>query len=205
MSSSKLFRTAYRGYNKEDVNNYIIAINKELEDSQKRFTTLVNESNTKAQNDFRRIQELLCEQESFRAAVCQLEELTAENEALKKDLEALRKETAEKERTAETAEAYDNLCAKAGEVLVIASNTADSILKKANDEAEKIINEATDKKDSMIKNITETATNAADGLSEYIKNAVDECIDRINSSIRAVEALKDVPEDTIPVMKYQKS
>ena len=205
MSSSKLFRTAYRGYNKEDVNNYIVAINKELEASQNRFATLVNESNTKAQNDFTKIQQLLKEQENYRETVCRLEELKAENEALKKELEALQKEAAAKERSAETAEAYDNLCAKAGEVLVIASNTADSILKKANDEAEKIINEATDKKDSMIKNITETASTAADGLSEYIKNAVDQCIDRINSSIRAVEALKNAPEDTVPIMKYREN
>lgn len=88
--------------------------------------------------------------------------------------------------------------------MVIASTTADGILKRANDEANKIINDATDKKETMFKNISETASDAADGLSEYIKNAVDECIGKINSSIRRVEALKNTPEDKIPVFKIQR-
>lgn len=206
MSSSQLFRMSKYGYNKEDVNNYIIAINNELSATSVRLNRVSDElfaEQKKNADEIARLNALLNSAENKLSSLSSVE---LENQQLKERISLLQAEMeeAEKKNAEVDNSVYENLCAKAGEVLVIASTTADGILKKANDEANKIISDATDKKETMFKNISETASDAADGLSEYIKNAVDECIGKINSSIRRVEALKNTPEDKIPVFKIQR-
>ena len=210
MSSTQLFRTSLNGYKKEDVNDYIIAINNELtavSTLQNKLSDELCSVQRKTADEIAHLNTLL---KSAEQKLSELSSVQEENLQLKEQISLLRaeKEDAEK-KLADGCESiysstYDNLCAKAGEVLVIASTTADSILKKANDEANRIISDASDKKDSMFKDISETASTAADGLSDYIKNAVDECIGKINSSIRRVEALKNAPEEKIPVFKIDR-
>ncbi len=204
MSSSQLFRKAGRGYNKEDVNSYVLSVNNELRDAQNRYDKLVSDSNSKAEKDYMTIYELQKKLDIAKASEERIEALENEIRSLREENAALKEENERSAENEKNAQAYENLCTKAGEVLVIASNTADDILKKANDEAEKIVSDATDKKDSMMKNISETASDAADGLSDYIKKAVEDCISRINSSIKEVEALKDLPDGSFPGIGFNK-
>lgn len=200
MVENQVFRKATRGYNKDDVNKFIASLNSEILESQKRYDKLASDSNAKSEKDYYIIMELREKITALEALKEQNESLEAENAALKNQLEELK--SSKNEEAARNNQEYDNLCSKAGEILVIASNTADSILKKASEEADKIIGSATAKKDSMIKNITDTASTAADGLGDYIRGAVDACIEKINASIQSVDFLKDVPSEEIPVMSY---
>lgn len=190
MSSSKLFKTAAGGYKKEDVNKYIISINKEIAALQAKYEQLCTQNDALSNDTVQlKSKNATLQSECDRLSLSEAS-LSRENETLRTELEALKKENGELLEAKNDTKTYESLCAKAGEVLLIASTTADDILKRANDEAHKIISDVECRKENMIESITQTAEYAADGLSDYIKGAVDECIGRINSSIREVGDLK---------------
>lgn len=200
MADNQIFRKAGRGYNKEDVNKYIMTLNNDLVESQKRYDKLVNDSNSKAEKDYFMLMDLREKISSIDALKSKIDSLTEENEKLKKQVTELQNGS-DTTVVDKNSEAYGNLCTRAGEILVIASTTADDILRKANEEAEKIVGDATAKKDNMLKNISETASTAADGLGDYIRDAVDVCIQKINASIQSVDLLKDSDEE-VPLMTF---
>lgn len=209
--NAPLFRKATRGYNKEDVNNYIININRTLEDNKKAYEKSYEALALRKKADeaeLAALTERLFEIEDLKAEIKEKEEQLAalREECLRKDdaiaslkaaiseLESFRDghmEIDEEERT--KAEYYDSLCSKAGEILVIASGTAENILNRANSEAQKIVGDANTQKDLMIKSFTETAAAAADDINVYIRNAVEECINKINKSVKDA---KSVPEES---------
>lgn len=215
--TAPLFRKSINGYNKEDVNEYIININRTLEDNKELHEKEVSilQKNEKAameklyaatENAILTLKdELEKVKADLEAAVANLEAKNAELDEARASLDRAKAVIAEKDDqieklTAELedvsnntnngdtvpADQYNNLCAKAGEILVIASTTAEDILKKANDEAVRIVNEAADRRNSIIKSFSETVDATADSINSYIKSAVDDCVKKINKS--AVEA-----------------
>ncbi len=221
--TAPLFRKSMNGYNKEDVNEYIININRTLEDNKELHEKEVSilqksekaameklyaatEKAKEAENDLLTLKDELEKLKAdLEAAAAKLEEKNAEldearasldraNAAIAEKDDQINKLTAELEDVSNNtddgdtvpADQYNNLCAKAGEILVIASTTAEDILKKANDEAVRIVNEAADKRNSIIKSFSETVDATADSINSYIKSAVDDCVKKINKS--AVEA-----------------
>ncbi len=91
--------------------------------------------------------------------------------------------------TSEKSEYYDSICTKAGEILFIASDTAEEILNRANDEAQKIVGDATTKKDLMLKTLSRSVDEAAGDINIYIKRAVDDCIEKINKRVSEVSKI----------------
>jgi len=207
--NAPLFRKATRGYNKDDVNAYIININRTLEDNKKAYEKSYEALSQRKKQDEAEIATLnarLSEIDDLKNEIREKEEQLSllREECLRKDdaiaslkaaiseLESFRDghmEIDEAERT--KAEYYDSLCSKAGEILVIASGTAENILNRANSEAQKIVGDANTQKELMIKNFTETAAAAADDINVYIRNAVEECILKINKSVNAANAFPD--------------
>ncbi len=53
--SAPLFRKAGRGYNKEDVNKYIICLNKNLEETKNFYEKALNDCNTRAASDYEKL------------------------------------------------------------------------------------------------------------------------------------------------------
>ena len=210
--TAPLFRKAIKGYKIEDVNNYILSLNTTIEENKKSYERALEGCNARAQADYERICELtaalkeqeekcvsletrLAELSKVEAELCDkekaLEEAVAENEALKARLAVSDSENDDHKAKADY---YDSLCAKAGEILVIASNTAEDILRRANDEAVKIISDANNKKELLLKTLSESVDEAAGDINIYIKSAVDECIKRINASVKEVSEMAARPE-----------
>ena len=203
--SAPLFKKAFKGYDRDDVNAYILSLNRTLEENKLSYERSLRDCNTRAEEDYRKICELsesLSELDSVKRANDENEALIA---SLKKELEEKNAKIEELSATVATlseankaqssaneddhskAEYYDNLCSKAGEILVIASGTAESILNRANDEARKIVGEANNKKDLMLKTFSNSVEDAAEDINSYIRTAVSECIAKINKSVNDIK------------------
>ena len=207
-----LFKKAFKGYNKEDVNSYILSLNNTFEENKLTYEKAIREYNMRAEDDYRRICELTNE-------LSEADELKRENEnsaaiiaSLKKELEeknaqieelcatvdslteANKMQSATNENDRMKAEYYDNLCSKAGKILVIASDTAENILNRANEEACKIVGEATTKKDLMLKTFSDSVEDAAEDINTYIRNAVNDCIEKINKSVNEIKDASGIQE-----------
>ncbi|MBQ3527166.1 MAG: hypothetical protein IJA52_01225 [Clostridia bacterium] len=203
--NAPLFKKAFKGYDRDDVNAYILSLNKILEENKLSYDKALRECNTRAEADYQKICELT-------EALAHLDAIKRENEENASLIASLKKELEEKDaRIAELSESvatlsetnkvqssaneddrtkaeyYDNLCAKAGEILVIASGTAESILNRANEEACKIVGEANDKKDLMLKKFSNSVEDAAEDINSYIRTAVSDCIAKINKSVNEIK------------------
>ena len=53
-----LFKKAFKGYNKEDVNSYILSLNNTFEENKLTYEKAIREYNMRAEDDYRRICEL---------------------------------------------------------------------------------------------------------------------------------------------------
>ncbi len=113
------------------------------------------------------------------------------------ELEEKRSEPATDDEKAK-AEYYDSICSKAGEILFIASGTAEDILNRANDEANKIVGDANSKKDLMLKTFSDSVDEAACDINTYIRRAVDDCIVKINKSVNDVTRMAKGDEAKAP-------
>jgi len=203
--NAPLFKKAFKGYDRDDVNAYILSLNKILEENKLSYDKALRDCNARAEADYQKICELT-------EALAQLDAIKRENEKNASLIASLKKEIEEKDaRIAELSESvatlsetnkvqssaneddrtkaeyYDNLCAKAGEILVIASGTAESILNRANEEACKIVGEANDKKDLMLKKFSNSVEDAAEDINSYIRTAVSDCIAKINKSVNEIK------------------
>ena len=193
--SAPIFRKAGRGYNKDDVNAYILALsrhceqlqasNAALEDEVRSLREALSERSASADISASELEKIKVEAGALSARVSslydELQSTKAENERLKADLEAAKLESEQ------VREAYSKVCSKAGEILALAGDAADDILQRAGGRAHEIIDDAKVKKDDIFRSITATADDFTDDIERYIKSATQNCMDRINESIAAIE------------------
>ncbi len=185
------FRKAMKGYNKEDVNNYIIALNRTLEDNKRLYERTLNDCNARAEADYNSICKLTGDLNEKDKEITDLKAQISELLSVKEELDRANASIAELEKALEEAknnnsEYYESVCSKAGEILFIASGTAENILNHANDEAQRIVGDANTQKDIMLKTFTDSVDAAADDINVYIKSAVEECIKKIDKSVKEV-------------------
>ncbi len=210
------FRKSMSGYKKDDVNNYILALNRKYNEAEKDYkhslskaSAEIEELRVQLEDERKTLENTLKERDEMidasDAKYAALEEEAklkdAELEGLKAELRILR-DAAETKKSSiadsfggiteesEKAVLFDCISAKTGEIMLIACKTADDIIAKAKSEAAAIINEANMKKEAMLKNISGSADVVASDISSYIKNAVDGCIDKIYTSIKSVDTEK---------------
>ena len=193
--SAPIFRKAGRGYNKDDVNSYILALsrhceqlqasNAALEDEVRSLREALSKRSESADISASELEKIKVEAGALSARVSslydELQSTKAENERLKADLEAAKLESEQ------VREAYSKVCSKAGEILALAGDAADDILQRAGGRAHEIIDDAQVKKDDIFRSITATADDFTDDIERYIKSATQNCMDRINESIAAIE------------------
>lgn len=128
-----LFRTSVNGFNKSDVNSYIMKINAELEaadktaENSKKETDKIKADLKDALSELEEAKKELAEQNSIISA--QYEEI----DALKEKLAALpeRAEKAEDDSLSEKAELYEKMSAEIGDVLIDAKKSANEYLSRA--------------------------------------------------------------------------
>ncbi len=188
------FRKSMKGYNKIDVNNYIIALNRTLEDNKRLYERTLNDCNARAEADYKNLCKLSADLNEKDKEIAALKAEIARLMPAKEELDCANSRIAELEKALEDAksnssEYYESVCSKAGEILFIASNTAENILNHANDEAQRIVGDANNKKDIMLKTFSDSVDAAADDINVYIKSAVEECIKRIDKSVKEVSEM----------------
>ncbi|MBQ4066259.1 MAG: hypothetical protein IJD22_01320 [Clostridia bacterium] len=213
-----LFRNSMHGYNREDVNSYIISINRSMEENRKNYEKALEECNERAKADSGRITELTEKAESLEREnelllqrIHKLEEAERLSVIKEEELVSLRLQVAEledklssreQEENGEETRRYESLCAKAGEILVIASSTAEDILSRANTEALKIVGDANSKKDLMLRTFSESVDEAAGDINSYIRSAVDACVQKINRSVREVSEMASPTNEKKPKVSF---
>lgn len=204
---SPVFRKSINGYNREDVNDYIKRNDEYQRDLIRDYDTMKEDLTRRldTEKEYRDSAEsaLAKTKDRLECATVEIADkdekiaaLTGENDVYKTLLEekdgeiaTLKARIAELEEAAascddaEKAEYYDSICSKAGEILFIASDTAEEILNRANDEAQKIVGDATTKKELMLKTLSKSVDEATGDINVYIKRAVDDCIKKINKSV----------------------
>ena len=163
------FRSAISGYNREDVNRYILDLNRRLEEQaeileraaaeNEQIRAALEEERGKAQEALRTEKE--AREEAERQLASLHEEAVrrrkeAEEDALvraslekelddaNKKLEALQKELAFRpaaDTSTEKSQKYDQLSAQIGDILINANQSADNILTSAHAQAARIVTE----------------------------------------------------------------
>lgn len=192
--AAPLFRKAGRGYNKDDVNEYILSLSRRLSEAQSardadaaaiaEARARCNEYAAASAAQGAELAKLRADtaalSEKCRALEAGLGSLKSENMRLEDDLASAR---AEADRISS---AYSGMCSKAGEILAMAGSAADDILHRAGDRAHEIINDADTKKNDMFRSISATADGFTSDIERYIKSATDNCMKKINETIASV-------------------
>lgn len=157
-NNNVLFRNSVNGYNKSDVNAYIMSINKELDDADKKSSEAKKE-----------LEEIKAVFEEMKASISEQEAIiSAQYETINKlneEISAL-KEAKEDTSVPETA-IYDQMSSKIGNVLIDAKKSADEIIQNAKNEADEYLTRTGDAishaSEKALKNITVDMCDGVDG------------------------------------------
>ncbi len=180
---SVLFRTSVNGFNKSDVNSYIVKINAELEEADKKAVNAKKDAEAikirleEAEKALAEANGNLEEQNNIISA--QYEKIDELKEQIKNLLER-EPETPPAENFAEKAELYDKMSSQIGDVLIDAKKNADDIIENAKKEAAEMICSAK-------ANISETSEKALRSITFDMRDSVDECYKEATAYMNALQ------------------
>ena len=192
------FRSAMSGYNRKDVNAYIIDINRDFEERETNLRaqiTAAEESAGKAEAAAQTAQE------DLRAAIRAKEEAEAilaalreSNEALKEENARLTEEIASLQAKANSVDPeseeikksmkYDQISAQIGDILINANSSADRIVAAANAEATRIMTEREDEATDMRASLSDAADHMLTHISTELHDSTDHCLSELMTALR---------------------
>lgn len=153
-SASPAFRTAISGYNKADVNEYILKLNTEcgkgLADKDEEIASLKSEleAANAALNNTKNTEELEKELESANNVIAaqteQLEALKRELDEAKEELSLVKSELDHIGDVSDKMEQYENMTTRMGEIYMEATTDADRIRKEAKQAADELLLKTTE-------------------------------------------------------------
>jgi len=218
-SSNIAFRSALSGYNREDVNRYILDLNRRLEEQaelleraaaeNEQIRAALEEEKGKAQ------QALRTEKEAREEAERQLASLheeavrrrkEAEEDALvraslekelddaNKKLEALQKELAVRpsaDTSTEKSQKYDQLSAQIGDILINANQSADNILTSAHAQAARIVTETEEEANYIRTRLSDTADEMLTAISAQLHLSTENCVTELMTAVREMRDSAD--------------
>lgn len=217
MSDTKnvAFRSAIGGYNREDVNRYILDINRALQEK----SAQADEAESRAETLSAELDAITADKtalEGIRASLQEaIDQLKEENEALREKLAAAEAENARlavSPEDGDKSQKYDRISAQIGDIMISANTSADAIVAAANDHAAKIItdteNEANDIRtrlsaaaDDMLSEISGELRASTEGYLFELSNAL--CEMRDNTSAMVADFQKRSRELSMKVEYYQ--
>lgn len=179
-NNGKLFRSAVGGFNRDDVNNYIMKQSREFAEREEKLNDTVSE--LRAELDTLRLKAE--EAEQLRALTAEAEATVRELEDKVRDLEAKLSEEREERSLAEAAvEALSEHCAdneklkaEAGSIIVNASRAADDMLKRAEDTSKQLVAESERLALEARARVQSTLDKIISDLKEDIQSGTDSCI-----------------------------
>ncbi len=195
------FRTAISGYNREDVNKYILSLNREWEE---KFSETENtlkeaqegkncaESAVSALNDslmalqrdkdaLEKINESLkesVEQKNEEIAALTEKLLSAEQEAA-----ALREKLSLREED-EKSTKYDRISAQIGDIMISANTSADAIVAAANEHASRIMTETETEANCIRTRLSDAADEMLSQISAELHTSTESCLSEMTAALR---------------------
>lgn len=180
-----VFRSAINGYNRDDVNKYILETSKKFKEAQEASKEKIEILTAKLakleSHDVTKTEELQKNVESLTSTVQSLKE---ENDKLKADLAAA---TVNSEKTGEAA-GYDALSQQIGSILISANTTASTILSNASSDAEKLRADAENELFKVKMKISAEAESVLSKFTAEMTNVLDQCITELQGTVSAVQS-----------------
>lgn len=221
MSTTKnvAFRSSISGYNREDVNTYILDMTRMAEERENELRTQLDSANAALQEESRAaagaIDEANAVISALRESVEQLKEHCAQlEEQLSAEKETTQTLQAELEKRStleldnEKSKKYDQISAQIGELMINANQSADKIIAAANAEAQRIRAETEEEAITIRAHLSGTADAMLTSLSGRLHASTEDCIteittvlhemrDSASSLIRDMEARSEELNDKI--------
>ncbi|MBE6561562.1 MAG: hypothetical protein E7662_10605 [Ruminococcaceae bacterium] len=213
------FRPAISGYNREDVNQYILDMNRDFEEREAalRDAAQAAEEKLKEAAEFSAALEVqIGEAEAVSAALREsIDRLKEENASLRdqaqssdaraaelmgrldaseKEASALRDELNSRAQTAEASEKslkYDQISAQIGDIMINANSSAEQIIAAANTEAGKIMTETEEEAMYIRTRLSDTADEMLSAISERLHVSTENCLGELLNALREMRDSTD--------------
>lgn len=197
------FRSAMSGYNRKDVNAYIIDINRKFEEQEAELCAQITsaeeratQSETAAQTAREDAAAAVQAKEEAEAVLAALREsvdaLKEENVRLTEEIAALQAKVIEAEKNAVDPESeeikksmkYDQISAQIGDILINANSSADRIVAAANAEATRIMTETEDEATYIRARLSDAADHMLTHISTELHDSTDHCMSELLTALR---------------------
>ena len=197
------FRSAMSGYNRKDVNAYIIDINRDFEARETELRAQItaaeenaSKSEAAAQTAQDELQAAIRAKEEAEAVLTALRESTEalkeENARLTEEVSVLQAKVAEAEKNAADPESeeikksmkYDQISAQIGDILINANSSADRIVAAANAEATRIMSETEDEATYIRARLSDAADHMLTHISTELHDSTDHCLSELMTALR---------------------
>jgi len=195
------FRSAISGYNREDVNKYILSLNREWEEKTAETENALQEAQKDKSNAESAVSAL---NDSLMAIKSEKEALERINESLKEAVDQKNEEIAaltERLLAAEQAAAalreqltlsgeddksvkYDRISAQIGDIMISANTSANAIVAAANEHATRIMTETETEANSIRARLSDAADEMLSQISGELHTSTENCISEMTTSLR---------------------
>ncbi len=198
------FRSAVGGYNREDVNRYILHFNRELEEKeaavQKERSALearVAEADDSVSSANAERDAALADKESVLATLSTVQEelaslreklalLEEENVALTAELATRPLPETDSDKS-EKSEKYDQISSQIGDIMISASASADAIVAAANEQASKILSETEKEAHDIRTRLSDTADQMLRCISSELYTSTDHCYSELMGLLKEMQ------------------
>lgn len=199
MSETKnvAFRSAIGGYNREDVNRYILDLNRDFADKERDSANALAAADANLTEAKQDVEKLKCEKE---AATAEIAALSAELDAARADISSLKAKLAAAEETsaslrreletrpvstnADKSEKYDQISAQIGDIMISATTSADAIVAAANEQASKIMSETEDEANYIRARLSDAADGMLSRISGELHVSSESCFAELMTALR---------------------
>lgn len=191
------FRSSLNGYNREDVNRYILDASRQAEEREAALRQEGEELRQSAAALEAERAELLARAEHAEAERAAAESILAslretadrlreENDSLREEAAALRRNSEESAAcaAAEKTQKYDQISAQIGDIMIHASSSADRIVAQANEQAARILAQTEEEAQYVHTRISQAADETLAQISASLHEATESCLGDLTLTLR---------------------
>lgn len=198
------FRSSLGGFNREDVNKYILTLSRDFGEKEAELTARAAAAEAAAEEARTEADALRADLAAAKAssaeAAAEIETQKAEIAALKAQLADTAEEAASLRRdlqarpaapTADKSEKYDQISAQIGDIMISASTSADAIVAAANEQAAKIMSETEDEANYIRSRLSDAADEMLSRISGELHVSTENCLGELLTALREMRENAD--------------
>ena len=208
MSDNRQFRSSVGGFNKQDVNEYILEINRRFNESREEYesqkvalkakigdleaaNSALNEEITAANTALQTAREdAASTDERLRAAEAEIEALRGQLEAIPES--AFHEDPSDPDSESRKAELYDKISSQVGDIMINASRNAEEIIRRAEETAEKMISEGENKISASKEHMRDVMRTVISNLNGDMRTSTEACIREFRDYVEAITSSSKV-------------